>query len=175
VDKGESNWKSGEGTDLLKVLEVKSEAASLNPFGPLKSARLIVKGLVAPVVLTSQPADRPQDSARVDRLLKSTDGGNLSARADFEPDVLDQYSEARPGDELYLLFTNETETSEEGMRQLPYNRLEGKMRVAYGFGIVLIVYRAHELYQRVGTFRFQGADKWESWRKIRTEQTIHLI
>lgn len=59
---------------------------------------------------------------------------------------------------------------------LPNRKLEGSSRVASGSGLVLkpVVGREGN-YNRDGTFRYQGAAKWEAWRSLRMAQTICLI
>ena len=164
INKGESDWDEKNMNGLLKVLEVQSMQAGLNPFGPPQSTTLKVHGYVASARFHSRVKDLPQQSSSNGGLLLSTDTSS-SAQADFEPDVLDAYEEVSIEDEVQLLFMVEIRPTGDGIS-----------RYASGRGLVLVAAtKGGGSYRRVGTFRFQGAERWEKWRELRNECTIQLI
>lgn len=176
INKGEANWREEEGGGLLKVLDIQIARSGLNPFGPVKFASLTVRGFIVTAVFQGKQKDWPQHTSTNGGLLVNTEGGLSHARADFEPDVLDEQAEVFMEDQLCLLFVSESKTSEEGMRTLPNGKLEGLARFASGRGLVLkAVLEKEGHHSRVGTFHYQGAANWEAWRSLRTERTICLV
>lgn len=176
ISKGEKSWEGQKGPSLLKVVDVNTVKSGLNPFGPVQDAFLTVHGFVAEARLEGKEKDLPQQGSSNGGLLISSKNAPNAPHADFEPDVPDEEAEASIGDQLYLLYLQETETSEEGMRNLPNGKLEGLSRIASGSGLVLkAVAGGDGTYTRVGTFRFQGAANWESWRAERAERTMTLV
>jgi hypothetical protein len=163
INRGESDWDEENMNSLLKVLEFQSMQAGLNPFGPPQSATLKVHGYVASARFHGRVKDLPLQSSSNGGLLLGTDTSS-SAQADFEPDVLDAYAEVSIRDEVQLLFMVERRPAGDGIS-----------RYALGRGLVLVAAtEGGGLYRRVGTFRFQGAERWEKWRELRNECTIRL-
>jgi hypothetical protein len=158
------------------VLDIQIVRSGLNPFGPVKFASLTVHGFIVTAFFQCKQKDLPLHSSTNGGLLVNAERGVSSTQANFEPDVLDEQAEVLVGDKLCLLFLSESETSEEGMRTLPNGKVEGISRIASGSGLVLkpVVGREGN-HNRVGTFSYQGAAKWEAWRSLRTEGTICLV
>jgi hypothetical protein len=164
INKGESDWNEENMNSLLKVLDFQSVVAGLNPFGRPRSATLTVCGYVASARFHDMVKDLSYQSSSNGVLLLSTDTSS-SAQADFEPDVLDAYSKVSIGDEVQLLFMMES-------------RLAGNGISSYAWSRRLVLAAATEgggSYGRVGTFHFQGGERWEKWRELRNECTIRLI
>lgn len=172
LSKGETEWAEKE---VLKVLDIQVMQKGLNPFGPPQSASLTVSGEVADAIFQPQKKGKPNMSSSTGGLLVSTVVALLTA--DFDPDVLEKYGEVKDGDRLLLLFMGDSETSEEGMRTLPHGMLEGIFRIASGKGLVLKLSagQPEETYSRVGTFYYEGAEKWEKWRAARNERAVRMI
>ena len=175
LSKGESEWTERE---FLKLLDIQVVRKGLNPFGPPQSASLTVSCEVADAIFQPKKKELPNMSSSNGGLLVSCVVAQTPLlTADFDPDVLDKYGEVKDGDPLLLLFMGESKTSEEGMRKLPNGKLEGLYKIASGKGLVLKLAagQPEETYSRVGTFYYQGAEKWEKWRAARDERIVRMI
>lgn len=176
LSKGESEWTERE---FLKLLDIQVVRKGLNPFGPPQSASLTVSGEVADAIFQPKKKELPNMSSSNGGLLVSTVVAQTPLlTADFDPDVLDKYGEVKDGDQLLLLFMGESKTSEEGgMRKMPHGKVELSSRIASGKGLVLKLAagQPEETYSRVGTFYYQGAEKWEKWRVARDERVFRMI
>ncbi|KAH8897330.1 hypothetical protein GQ53DRAFT_626098, partial [Thozetella sp. PMI_491] len=102
INKGEAAMEP-ENYSSIKILDIQAIPAGRNPFGPVKSASLTVCGFSAPAYLHGKKKDQPNNSSGNGGLLVSTAVGVESARADFEPDVLDANEEVVVEDKVFLL------------------------------------------------------------------------
>ena len=171
IDKGEMLWQANDGSVILEMLDAHSVQLGPNPFGYPKSATLTVRGYMAPASFQGKKKALPAQSSENGGVLVSTTTSATNespASADFEPDVPNERAEVSLGDLLYLLFVKESGDSWEGA--------SSKTSSGYGDGLVLRpVDGENSTYNRVGTFRYQGAALCKEWRMVRKECTLQLV
>jgi hypothetical protein len=179
LNRGEADWggnPQGESVVLIIMVDLHIGLSGLNPCGPVKSATLTLRGLLAETYLQKKEEDL--------ELLVTANGSLLVvdgvAESSFEPDVLHWQDEVPLGDKVWLFFLEESATSRED--KFPRMLNEGTFMLtdvgAFGRGLVLKAATSRQgggYYSRVGTFRFQGAAEWEAWRTVRSDATVSLV
>lgn len=167
---------------LLNILDVKISKAGSNPFGPLRSASLIVRGPVAAVWCEELTDDAKSkivggSGASRSRSLISSAEGTSPAQITCSLDLHADLSEVSIGEQLLLLFVSESATSEDEYRKLPGGMTELKDRKGGALGLVLqfALGQSEESYRRVGTFAYTGTDLWQKWKSIREERTLVIV
>jgi hypothetical protein len=181
------NWR--ELTIDLQILETNCILATTNPYGPVQSGFIKVRGLLAPVTVSNIneiPRARSQiPDASIQIVSQRASGHPPSLSDEFTPDIRGDGYEVSVGDTIFVLlvafrfgYPFYTDSPEDSIftSSLPImpDITHTWQHETYGLALQVSLHNP-SVYKRVGCLGGSSHRSWDKWCKAATRETLTII